>query len=64
MNKSVLITATHDDLLELISRKDAVHFKKQLNKNSWDALILGAGALVYAIAFSLPFYAFNPLYGG
>ena len=34
-------------------------FKMQLNKNSWDSLIFSAGCLVYAIAFSLPFYSFG-----
>ena len=54
--------SAQNDLVELLLKDQSRKFEKQLNKNSWDAMLFAGGALIYAICFTLPFYAFHPLF--
>ena len=40
--------------------QDSKRFRKQLNKNSWDALIFAGGVFIFTVASWLPTIAFNP----
>ena len=53
---------SQNDLVELLLKNQSKKFQRQLQNNSWDALIFGAGVLVLTVAAWLPTIAFNPVF--